>query len=134
MLRRCCHSVKSAWTRGKSNGLDCSRSAHCAWSLKTRAPTLSLIDCRKRSDEMTGSIYRAATPADISTIIEFQIAMARETEDLGLDREIVGKGVAAVFENAALGRYYVAENDGCVIASLLITYEWSDWRNGTVWW
>lgn len=78
--------------------------------------------------------YRASTPEDISNIVRFQIAMARETEDLTLDPKVVGKGVAAVCDNAALGRYYVAERDRYVIGSLLITYEWSDWRNGAVWW
>ena len=78
--------------------------------------------------------YRQATSADISEIVDFQIAMARETEDLELDPEVVSKGVAAVFDNTSRGRYYVAERDGHVIGSLLITYEWSDWRNGAVWW
>ena len=78
--------------------------------------------------------YRPATPADASEIIQFQIAMAHETEDLSLDRDVVGGGVKAVFDNLSLGEYYVAEQDGHVIASLLITYEWSDWRNGVVWW
>lgn len=78
--------------------------------------------------------YRDATSADAPTIVDFQIAMARETEDVALDRETCTKGVAAVFENASLGRYFVAEEAGGVVASLLITYEWSDWRNGNVWW
>ena len=78
--------------------------------------------------------YRAATPADVPDVVRFQIAMARETEDLALDPEVVGKGVAAVCDDAARGRYYVAERDGRVVGSLLITYEWSDWRNGAVWW
>ena len=64
--------------------------------------------------------------------------MARETEDLELDREVLTSGVNAVFADPALGRYYIAEDDaddkGRVIGSLMITYEWSDWRNGTVWW
>ena len=78
--------------------------------------------------------YREAVPADASAIIEFQLAMARETEDLELDREILTSGVNAVFADPALGRYFIAEDDGRVIGSLMITYEWSDWRNGMVWW
>jgi len=78
--------------------------------------------------------YRAAALADVANIVRFQIAMARETEDLALDPAVVGKGVAAVCDDASRGRYYVAERDGSVIGSLLITYEWSDWRNGAVWW
>ena len=78
--------------------------------------------------------YREALPTDASAIIEFQLAMARETEDLELDREILTSGVNAVFTNPTLGRYYIAESDARVVGSLLITYEWSDWRNGMVWW
>src|SRR5438132_14418938 len=90
-------------------------------------------DYRKRSDRMNVS-YRPATRLDISAIVQFQKAMARETEDLELDPEVVSLGVAGVCDDAARGRYYLAERDGRVVGSLLITYEWSDWRNGTVWW
>lgn len=78
--------------------------------------------------------YREAVPTDASAIIDFQLAMARETEDLELDRGILTSGVNAVFADPALGRYYIAEDEGRVIGSLMITYEWSDWRNGMVWW
>ena len=78
--------------------------------------------------------YRDADRPDHTSIVDFQIAMARETEDVTLDREVCTRGVAAVFDNASLGRYFVAEETGRVVASLLITYEWSDWRNGNVWW
>jgi len=60
--------------------------------------------------------------------------MARETEELELDRETLTRGVHAVFADPSLGRYFVAEDEGAVVASLMITYEWSDWRAGTVWW
>ena len=60
--------------------------------------------------------------------------MAWETEKLKLVPDIVEKGVNAVFANKALGQYWIAEEDGNTIASLLITYEWSDWRNSNVWW
>ena len=60
--------------------------------------------------------------------------MARETEDLALDPQVAGGGVKSVFDDGSRGQYYVAELDGRTIASLLITYEWSDWRNGVVWW
>jgi GNAT superfamily N-acetyltransferase len=78
--------------------------------------------------------YRDANHNDELTIVEFQVAMARETEDLDLDRAICTRGVGAVFTDPSLGRYFVAQSDGEVIASLMITYEWSDWRNGVVWW
>jgi GNAT superfamily N-acetyltransferase len=79
-------------------------------------------------------IYRAAQPSDRDVIVDFQIAMALETEDFALDRDICTKGVAAVVADPSLGRYYVADANGRVGASLLLTYEWSDWRNGMVWW
>jgi GNAT superfamily N-acetyltransferase len=78
--------------------------------------------------------YREATPKDVSVIVDFQLAMALETEDLELDREVCTRGVYAVFDNPSRGRYFLSHNDATVIASLLITYEWSDWRNGNVWW
>lgn len=78
--------------------------------------------------------YREATLADAKTIIDFQLAMARETEDLTLDPHTVEDGVYAVFAEPSLGRYFVAATDHAVVASLMVTYEWSDWRNGTVWW
>jgi len=83
---------------------------------------------------MSNITYRDAHRSDSDAIVAFQIAMARETEDLDLDREILTRGVAAVFGDPQLGRYFVAESDDRVVASLLITYEWSDWRNGMVWW
>jgi len=78
--------------------------------------------------------FRDAVRADRDTIADFQMAMADETEGVALDREVLTRGVAAVFDDPTHGRYFVAESDGTVVASLLITYEWSDWRNGTIWW
>ena len=77
---------------------------------------------------------RKATPTDASVIIDFQQKMAWETEELTLELAIVSKGVNAVFTNLSCGQYWVAEEKGIVVASLLITYEWSDWRNSDVWW
>ena len=79
-------------------------------------------------------IIRNATQEDIATIIDFQIKMALETEELTLEPDVVKEGVAAVFRDPTKGRYFVAEEEGVVVASLMITYEWSDWRNGLVWW
>lgn len=79
-------------------------------------------------------IIRKAKEADSASIVEFQLAMAWETEQLQLDEPTVIKGVAAVFADSSKGTYYVAETDGKVVGSLLITFEWSDWRNGTVLW
>lgn len=79
-------------------------------------------------------IIRQANETDSASIVEFQLAMAWETERLQLDEATVIKGVAAVFSDASKGIYYVAERDGMVLGSLLTTFEWSDWRNGTVLW
>src|SRR5258706_7938715 len=78
--------------------------------------------------------YRQATPSDVSVIVDFQLAMALETEELELDRDVCTRGVKAVFDDPSRGRYFLAQSEGTVVASLMITYEWSDWRNGNVWW
>jgi GNAT superfamily N-acetyltransferase len=77
---------------------------------------------------------RKATITDAPVIIDFQQKMAWETEGLVLNPETVRLGVNAVFGKLPCGQYWVAEDDGVVISSLLITYEWSDWRNSNVWW
>lgn len=77
---------------------------------------------------------RLAQPGDASTIVDFQLKMAMETENLSLDFATVEKGVQAVFRDENKGKYHVVEDEGKVISSLLITYEWSDWRNGTILW
>lgn len=79
-------------------------------------------------------VIRAASPADAEAVVEAQLRMARETEDLELDPSVVARGVQAVLEDASKGRYYVAEIAGTVAGTLLTTYEWSDWRNGTILW
>lgn len=79
-------------------------------------------------------IIRQAISDDASAIIDFQQKMAWETEQMRLAPEVISKGVNAVFENCQCGQYWVAEEKGIVIASLLITNEWSDWRNTNVWW
>ena len=78
--------------------------------------------------------YRDAVRADAPAIVAFQQAMARETEELELDVETVRRGVDGVFDEPSRGRYFVAARGAEVVASLMITPEWSDWRNGMVWW
>jgi GNAT superfamily N-acetyltransferase len=77
---------------------------------------------------------RKAKRNDAHAIIDFQQKMAWETEEMTLVPEIISKGVNGVFDDTSRGQYYVAEYSGQVVASLLITYEWSDWRNSNVWW
>ena len=79
-------------------------------------------------------IVRDATTADADAIAAFQRAMARETEGKSLDGGVLQKGVDAVFGSPQKGGYLVAEVDGRVVGSLLITFEWSDRRNATFWW
>jgi GNAT superfamily N-acetyltransferase len=85
-------------------------------------------------DDSAAVVVRAGALSDAETIAAFQIRMADETEGLALEPETVRRGVAAVFDDPARGRYWVAEVGGRVAGSLLIVPEWSDWRNGTVWW
>jgi GNAT superfamily N-acetyltransferase len=77
---------------------------------------------------------RQAIPSDAPAIVEFNRRLASETENLTLDPAVLGPGVAAVLADQALGRYFVADEAGDVIGQLMITYEWSDWRNGWIWW
>jgi GNAT superfamily N-acetyltransferase len=67
-------------------------------------------------------------------VVAFNALMARETEDKELDSIKVQAGVAAVLQNDSLGFYLIAEVDGHVAGQLLITSEWSDWRDGFFWW
>ena len=77
---------------------------------------------------------RRATPADMDALVDFQLAMALETEGKALDADLLREGVAAVLRITDKGFYLVAEAQGQVVAGMLITYEWSDWRNATFWW
>ena len=77
---------------------------------------------------------RPATTADAPTLVEFNIAMALETEDHPLDRPTVLAGVSRIFHQGEHGFYLVAECDDAVVGSLMITTEWSDWRDGLWWW
>ncbi len=77
---------------------------------------------------------RPARPGEAGLLIDFQVRLARESEGLELDLAALGRGVRAVFDDRGLGEYWVAELDGEVAGCLLVTREWSDWRNGTVLW
>jgi ribosomal protein S18 acetylase RimI-like enzyme len=77
---------------------------------------------------------RTATMKDAATIAVFNIRMAMETENLRLDPNTIERGVKRVFEDKSRGEYYVAEVDGAVVGCLMVTHEWSDWRDGDMWW
>jgi len=77
---------------------------------------------------------REARPDDREFLVRGNTEMARETEGLALDAALIGPGVEAVLADPSLGRYFVAELDGVAVGQLMVTYEWSDWRNGMFWW
>lgn len=77
---------------------------------------------------------RLATAADGDAFVRFNCAMALETENKTLPQTTVDSGVRAVFEDPARGFYVVAESAGKIVAALMVTFEWSDWRNADFWW
>lgn len=82
----------------------------------------------------TAIAIRVAHPSDIPFLVESNAAMALETEQKTLDRDVLARGVAAVFDHPARGFYLLAEQAGAPVGCLLITHEWSDWRDGDWWW
>ncbi|NOZ04059.1 MAG: GNAT family N-acetyltransferase [FCB group bacterium] len=77
---------------------------------------------------------RRAHKSDIHALVKHNIALAAETEELHLDEKIVISGVEAVLNDPRKGIYLIAESDGEIAGQLMITNEWSDWRNGCFWW
>ena len=77
---------------------------------------------------------REAGLADADTIARFNCALARETGDGELSLATETRGVTRFLQGAGAGFYIVAEIDTRVIACLMITHEWSDWRDGNLWW
>ena len=77
---------------------------------------------------------RLAAPADAETLVGFNCAMALETEGKRLLPDVIGAGVRSLLGNPRAGFYVVAQHENLVIGALLITREWSDWRNGDFWW
>ena len=84
---------------------------------------------------MTASIrIRAARATDIEFLVDCNAAMARETEHKTLDRGLLTRGTQAIFSESRRGFYRIAERGGVRVGCLLVTFEWSDWRNGDWWW
>jgi GNAT superfamily N-acetyltransferase len=77
---------------------------------------------------------RPATLADLDVIVAGNMALAEESEGVRLDPVTLREGVRALLDGHAPGAYWAAELDGRVLGQLLITFEWSDWRNRMVWW
>lgn len=82
---------------------------------------------------MTATI-RFATDTDLDVIVRFNQALAAETEGRELDTARLRRGVAQLLDDPNKGRYYLCELDGQVVGQTMITYEWSDWRDGWFWW
>jgi GNAT superfamily N-acetyltransferase len=86
---------------------------------------------------VTGSgeiVVRAATTNDVNFLINGNANMALETENVSLDRLRLRDGVSAVIANPGHGFYLIGEIDKTPAGQMLVTYEWSDWRNGVFWW
>jgi GNAT superfamily N-acetyltransferase len=80
------------------------------------------------------SEIRVADLSDLPALVEHNLAMALETENLVLKENIVEAGVHRVFQDKAKGFYLIAEINQQIAGSLMITFEWSDWRNEDIWW
>ena len=83
---------------------------------------------------LTSIQIRAARAADAATIAHFNTLLAQETEARLLEPGQLRRGVEGVLADPARGTYWVAEIDAQIVGQLLITSEWSDWRNGFFWW
>lgn len=79
-------------------------------------------------------LIRLAQQEDAPALIEFNQAMALETEGKQLETGVLQSGVEAVFADEKKGFYVVAEAEGKIIGGLMVTFEWSDWRDGWFWW
>jgi ribosomal protein S18 acetylase RimI-like enzyme len=77
---------------------------------------------------------RLAEKTDAAALVDFNQAMALETEGKTLDAQILQSGVRQVFQDEKKGFYVVAEEAGRIVGGLMITFEWSDWRDGWFWW
>ena len=83
---------------------------------------------------MPSLTVRAARESDLDRLVAFNLAMARETEDHALDEAALRSGLQRALRDAVRGSYSVAELDGEVVGCLLVTREWSDWRDRWFWW
>ncbi|KIO38214.1 GNAT family N-acetyltransferase [Shewanella sp. cp20] len=77
---------------------------------------------------------RKGQQSDLGALVQFNQAMANETEGLSLDQQILTQGVQTLLENPARGFYLVAEEAGEILGSLMVTFEWSDWRAKDYYW
>ncbi len=79
-------------------------------------------------------LIRDARLSDAEQIVAYNLNLARESEGLELDEEVLRGGISRALARPDFCRYFVAEVDGMVAAQTMLTYEWSDWKNGLIWW
>ncbi|MEC8833301.1 MAG: GNAT family N-acetyltransferase [Pseudomonadota bacterium] len=79
-------------------------------------------------------VIRTATNTDLEVLVGFQVAMAAESEDKGLNESTLRDGIRFALASTDLALYIVAEVLGEPVGTLMLTWEWSDWRNGRFWW
>ena len=77
---------------------------------------------------------RRATIEDLKFLVDGNRAIAKETEGVELSEATLSSGISALLEDDTKGIYWVATREDQVIGQILVTYEWSDWRNGQIWW
>jgi ribosomal protein S18 acetylase RimI-like enzyme len=85
-------------------------------------------------EDITATTVRHATLEDAEFLVRGNAQLALETENLSLDIDRLRRGVNAVFDDPHRGFYLIAEAGGTHAGQMMITYEWSDWRNGVFWW
>lgn len=112
-----------------------------AWATSKNVEPLLCVPIDYTAEEVTEFVemdmtikIRKAMPSDADIIAAFNTQMAAETENRTLPAGVIGPGVAHVLAHPENGFYLVAEKDSAVVGCLLITMEWSDWRNGMLWW
>lgn len=86
------------------------------------------------SEKMSSFTLRDAQPGDLETIVAFNLALARDTENISLDPQVLRAGVTRLLADPAKGFYVVATDGARVIGQIMVTFEWSDWRDGNWWW
>jgi len=77
---------------------------------------------------------RPARGGDLNVIVQFNQALAVETEEKSLPDVVIREGVRQLLADERRGLYFIAEIDGMVVGQTMITLEWSDWRSGWFWW
>lgn len=100
---------------------------------------MSSIDSKDSASTRHPSVRRTihvrkAELQDAAIIADFNSRLAWETEEKRLDPETIAAGVRGLLEQPHQGRYFLAEIDGIVVGQIMHTREWSDWRNGEIWW